>query len=173
MPLKTKVEVRFGKWFSADAWKRTPKDCKEGSATAPPDASRFQSACKRRLTRSHRDTETIYGWGPAPDPESGPINHLHFLHFYTANLHGQTYDLQIKPPMLCVSVTLCETPLPACGWRVRGGSATVVKLHLRAVGVPVSSAGARKRVNSRSRWRLTLEGQSDKIKRFLLGKEQG
>ena len=63
-------------------------------------------------------------------------------------LHGQTYDLQIKPPMLCVSVTLCETPLPACGWRVRGGSETVVKRHLRAVGVPVSSAGARKWVNS-------------------------
>ena len=65
-------------------------------------------------------------------------------------LHGQTYDLKIKPPMLCVSVTLCETPLPACGWRVRGGSETVVKRHLRAVGVPVSSAGARKWVNSRS-----------------------
>ena len=58
-------------------------------------------------------------------------------------LHGQAYDLQIKPHMLCVSVTLCETPLPACGWRVRGGSETVVKRYLRAVGVPVSSAGAR------------------------------
>ena len=68
--------------------------------------------------------------------------------FYT--LHGQTYDLKIEPPMLCVSVTLCETPLPACGWRVRGGSETVVKRHLRAVGVPVSSAGARKWVNSSS-----------------------
>ena len=69
---------------------------------------------------------------------------LHVLHFYTANLPGQTDGLQIKPPMLSVSVTLCETPLPACGWRVRGGSETVVKRHLRAVGVPVSSAGARK-----------------------------
>ena len=70
MPLKTKVEVRFGKWFSVDAWKRTPKDCKEGSAHAPPDASRFQSACKRRLTRSHRDTEERDYWelGPCPRP---------------------------------------------------------------------------------------------------------
>ena len=42
-------------------------------------------------------------------------------------LHGQTYDLQIKPPMLGVSATPCETPLPECGWRVRGGSETVVK----------------------------------------------
>ena len=68
--------------------------------------------------------------------------------FYT--LYGQTSDLKIEPPMLCVSVTLCETPLPACGWRVRGGSETVVKRHLRAVGVPVSSAGARKWVHSRN-----------------------
>ncbi len=83
-------------------------------------------------------------WGSAPDPECGPIagdwlvfgawgetpSSNHLLHIYTSTLlHGQTYDLQIKPPMLCVSVTLCETPLPACGWRVRSGSETVVKRH--------------------------------------------
>ena len=79
--------------------------------------------------------------------------------FYT--LHGQTYDLKIEPPMLCVSVTLCETPLPACGWRVRGGSETVVKRHLRAVGVPVSSAGARKWVNSSFKEELFHDEKKD------------
>ena len=94
MPLKTKVEVRFGKWFSADAWKRTPKDCKEGSANAPPDASHFQSPCKRRLTRSHRDTETIYGWGPAPDPKAGQSQAIDWreIIFYTLHLLPVTSD---------------------------------------------------------------------------------
>ena len=96
--------------------------------------------CPRpRKRANHRRLTGVRGMGWNPISKSSTFSTL---------LHGQTYDLQIKPPMLCVSVTLCETPLPACGWRVRGGSETVVKRHLRAVGVPVSSAGARKWVNS-------------------------
>ena len=77
------------------------------------------------LSKKHRSYPQLHS--RAEREQSTSSTHLHF---YTANLHGQTDDLQIKPPMLCVSVTLCETPLPACGWRVRGGSETVVKRHV-------------------------------------------
>ena len=100
---------------------------------------------------SHGVTETQrrFTAGALPQtPKAGQSQAIDWRQIIFYTLHGQTYDLKIEPPMLCVSVTLCETPLPACGWRVRGGSETVVKRHLRAVGVPVSSAGARKWVNS-------------------------
>ena len=114
--------------------------------------------CPRpRKRANHRRLTGVRGMRWNPISKSSTFSTL---------LHGQTYDLQIKPPMLCVSVTLCETPLPACGWRVRGGSETVVKRHLRAVGVPVSSAGARKWVNSRTPGDLPRRRGCGRIRAF-------
>ena len=102
----------------------------------------FNPHGKSNLTRGHKGTGCDFQAGALPQtPNAGQSQaidwcsghgvkpHLQIIFYTSTLLHGQTYDLQINPPMLCVSVTLCETPLPACGWRVRSGSETVVKRH--------------------------------------------
>ena len=115
------AEVRFSKWFSADAWKRTPKDYKEGSARPfglPSESFAFCGTFplrlmlrafnphgKRKLTRRHGDTECDFQSGVLPQtPNAGQSQAIGWCSGHGVEPHSQI-DLRNRQSPAAV---MCE-----------------------------------------------------------------